>query len=69
MLYLCGACQQGHHERCERGHPAPKGVFGGSSCVCHCCGRSQKEMETEREAEFKKLFLNLDAVDNPKEKE
>ena len=41
-LYMCHACKEGRHEDCEIGHPAPKGVFGGSSCIC-CCGGNKRE--------------------------
>jgi len=37
-LYLCSACQQNDHKNCERGHPAPPGVIGGSLCRCGCRG-------------------------------
>jgi len=66
MLYLCGACKTGDHENCERGHPAHHGQFGGSSCICNCCGRSQKEMERQSKEDFKKLFENLDGLENPR---
>jgi hypothetical protein len=37
-LYYCSACEDGDHARCEIGHPAPPGVYGGSKCRCSCNG-------------------------------
>lgn len=37
-LYLCEACRSDNHKKCERGHPAPPGHYGGSKCMCHCDG-------------------------------
>jgi hypothetical protein len=37
-LYLCKACEDEHHGECEKGFPAPPGVFGGSKCTCLCNG-------------------------------
>ena len=58
-LYTCAFCVSGKHEKCERGHPVPKGVYGGSSCVCHCQGRSQAQMDADREAQFKATMAAL----------
>ena len=33
-LYLCEACKRGDHEHCNKGIPAPKGMYGGSKCKC-----------------------------------
>ena len=33
-LYICSACERGDHTHCEKGQPAPPGVFGGSKCKC-----------------------------------
>ncbi len=37
-LYYCKACENGNHKKCELGHPAPKGNYGGSKCRCPCSG-------------------------------
>ena len=37
-LYLCQACQNNNHKKCELGHSVPKGQFGGSLCKCGCRG-------------------------------
>lgn len=34
FLYLCSACERGDHANCEKGNPAPPGVYGGSKCKC-----------------------------------
>jgi FtsZ-binding cell division protein ZapB len=40
-LYLCSACQEEKHGRCELGHPSPPGTYGGSLCKCPCRGNAQ----------------------------
>jgi len=35
-LYTCMRCELGDHDRCEKGHPAPTGVYGGTRCRCFC---------------------------------
>ena len=53
-LYTCAACQRGEHEKCERGHPAPPGVIGGSSCICVCRGRSWDQVQKDTDEALRK---------------
>lgn len=50
FLFLCAACERGDHKNCQKGHPAPKGVYGGSKCSCFECAHkaaSEKIPNTE----------------------
>ena len=68
-LYTCGACLKGDHVNCERGHPAPKGVFGGSSCICHCRGRSEEQMKADDEKWFEEQMKKIDEFENISKKD
>jgi len=57
--YTCGACQMGNHERCEKGHPAPPGVFGGSRCICRCNGRSKEQWMKDEEESMRKRIKGI----------
>ena len=53
MLYLSEMCQQGKHDLCDGGTPAPPGVFGGTQCTCSCHARDRDIARTERIRQIK----------------
>lgn len=59
-LYLCQACQRNDHAKCERGHPAPAGHYGGSLCRCGCKGNANwpdyKERQMALREELSKII-------------
>jgi hypothetical protein len=57
-LYTCSACSQERHEDCEIGHPAPKGVMGGSKCLCSCNGRSEEQRDKDWDETVKRTLNN-----------
>ena len=73
MLYMCGSCKKGEHEKCERGFPAsPPGSFGGRKCVCPCMGRTKeqwdKDIKRELREKVRKVFDGWNNTSNEKEK-
>lgn len=58
MLYTCGNCQTGDHEKCEGSHPAPRGQFGGRKCICGCMGRSQGQWDADWDDAMRERIKN-----------
>lgn len=67
-LYYCSACEKGKHKKCELGHPAPKGHYGGSKCRCPCSGDPLWNDPARIHAEFMKYLRDLDSFEKKSRK-
>ena len=66
-LYLCKACEDGDHGKCDLCHPAPKGNFGGRLCRCPCHGNPRWNTPEFIEEELQNLVDKM--IDHQKASE
>lgn len=45
-IYTCTPCLLGIHEHCEGTSLCPPGQYGGSKCICTCCGKPPEKPNT-----------------------